>query len=72
MGKYERGKGLNVVYNEIKRFIRLNGYPPSVRELGELCGFASPATTQYYLDRLEQRGYIQKGNGRNRAIKVLK
>ena len=72
MSKYERGQGLEIVFNVIKDFVKNNGYPPSVREIGEVCGFTSPATVQYYLDRLENKGYISKGNGRNRAIKIIK
>jgi len=75
MGKriYELGDGLNIVYNTILDYVKTNGYPPSVREICRLCNFKSTATTQYYLNRLEQKGYILKGKGRtSRTIKLLK
>ena len=69
---YEKGQGMKEVYNTIKQYINENGYPPTVREIGEICGFTSPATVQYHLIRLEQQGYIQKQDGKSRAIKILK
>ena len=72
MSKYETGKATELVYEEIKYYIKKYGYPPSVREIGEIMGFTSPATVQYHLDKLVKNGYIEKGNGRNRAIKLLK
>ena len=49
---------------EILEFIRekilANGYPPSVREIGEAVDLKSTATVHGYLSRLEQKGYIKK------------
>ena len=42
----------------IKKFIRENNYPPSVREICKEVGFKSTASVQYYLDKLESDGLI--------------
>ena len=52
----------------IKQFIAKRGYPPTVREIGEQANLHSTATTQFHLNKLEEKGYIKKGNGKNRTI----
>lgn len=48
----------------ILRFIRgyhdSNGFPPSVREIGEAVGLASTSTVHFHLERLQQQGRISK------------
>lgn len=44
----------------IEKQINKNGYPPSVREIGEAVDLKSTATVHGYLSRLEQKGYIKK------------
>lgn len=46
----------------IEKQINKNGYPPSVREIGEAVDLKSTATVHGYLSRLEQKGYIKKKN----------
>ena len=55
----------------IKKSIAKNGYPPTVREIGEQAHLSSPATTFFHLKKLEEKGYIKKGNSKNRTIEVL-
>ncbi len=56
----------------IKQFVAQNNYPPSVREICEEVGFKSTASAQYYLEKLQQQGYIRKSSdGKNRTIEVL-
>jgi repressor LexA len=55
----------------IKKFISNNGYPPTVREIGEAVGLSSPATIHSHLTHLELKGYIKKDDAKNRAIEVL-
>ena len=52
----------------IKTYIVSHGYPPTVREIAEALGVNSPATIQAHLDCLANKGYIKKGNGKNRTI----
>ena len=55
----------------IKKAIAKHGYPPTVREIGKIAGLSSPATIHFHLTKLEEKGYISKGNGLNRTIEVL-
>ena len=59
------------ILNALKQFIATRGYPPTVRELGEAVGLSSPATTQFHLNKLEEKGYIKKDNAKNRTIELL-
>lgn len=56
-------------YNILKEFIKENKYTPTIRELGKLLGFSSPATTYYYLEQLEKKGLIKRISNRN--IKII-
>lgn len=55
----------------IKKLIAKNGYPPTVREIGAKANLSSPATIHFHLTKLEEKGYIKKGNSKNRTIEVL-
>ncbi len=61
----------NYILQIIKQLIAKNGYPPTVREIGEKANLHSPATTHFHLTKLEEKGYIKKGNSKNRTIEVL-
>ena len=55
----------------IKKLIAKNGYPPTVREIGDEAKLSSPATIHFHLKKLVNKGYIRKGSGTNRTIEVL-
>ena len=59
------------VLDFLKKSIANNGYPPTVREICKAMGLRSPATVQVHLDTLEDKGYIKKGDSKNRAIELL-
>ena len=56
------------IYEYIASWIREQGYPPSVREIGEAVGLKSPSTVHFHLKHLEEAGVIEKGAGKGRAI----
>ena len=56
------------IYEYIARCIREQGYPPSVREIGEAVGLKSPSTVHFHLKHLEELGVIVKGSSKGRAI----
>lgn len=56
------------IYRYIAACIREQGYPPSVREIGEAVGLRSPSTVHFHLKHLEEAGVIEKGVGKGRAI----
>lgn len=47
-----------------------HGYPPTVREIGNMLNLSSPATIQVHLNWLAEKGYIKKGDNRNRTIEL--
>lgn len=55
----------------IKQLIAKNGYPPTVREIGAKANLHSPATIHFHLKKLEEKGYLKKGNSKNRTIEIL-
>ena len=55
----------------VKKLIAKRGYPPTVREIGEQANLNSPATTHFHLKKLEEKGYINKGDGKNRTLELL-
>ena len=59
------------VYKMIKTFIKANGYSPSYEELKQLTGSKSKSHVHGLVHQLIRRGWIGKGNGRNRSIYIL-
>jgi repressor LexA len=50
--------------------IQEHGYPPSVREIGEAVGLASPSTVHNHLTILEHQGYVRRDPTKPRALEV--
>ena len=46
------------------------GYPPSVREIADSVGLASPSTVHAHLEALQRKGYIRKDATKPRAIEI--
>lgn len=59
------------ILNFIKNEVKLKGYPPSVREIGEAVGLASSSTVHGHLARLESKGLIRRDPTKPRAIEIL-
>jgi len=57
--------------NRIKRFIKAEGYPPTVREIAEMMGGSSSSHGEYYVRALERAGYITHTKGKARALRVV-
>ena len=56
------------IYDYIAACVRTQGYPPSVREIGEAVGLRSPSTVHFHLKKLVDAGMIETGAGKGRAI----
>ena len=56
------------IYAFIAQTIQEQGYPPSVREIGDAVGLKSPSTVHFHLKHLEELGVIGKSAGKGRAI----
>lgn len=61
-----------ILYEAIKKFIKENGYSPTVRELCEITNKKSPATTFNKLKHLKRMNYITYEENKPRTIKILK
>lgn len=66
----ELSKMQQKIYDYLVSCIREQGYPPSVREIGEAVGLKSPSTVHFHLKHLEEAGVIEKGAGKGRAISL--
>jgi len=51
-------------------FQRENGYPPTIRQIGEHIGVASTSQVTYYLRQLEDSGHIERDQHTSRSIRV--
>ena len=56
------------IYDYIAETIQRQGYPPSVREIGEAVGLKSPSTVHFHLKHMEELGVLTKGAGKGRAL----
>ncbi len=54
----------------IKDHVDSRGYPPSMREIGEVVGLYSPSSVAYQLKALEEKGWIRRDPKLPRAIEV--
>ena len=54
----------------IKTAVEDQGYPPTMREIGEKAGLSSTASVTYQLQILEEKGWIRRDASRGRAIEI--
>lgn len=59
------------VLEGIDRIAREKGYPPTVREIGELLGLRSSCTVQRHLEALERKGYVKRDRTKARSLEIL-
>jgi len=55
----------------IRASVEGRGYPPTMREIGEAVGLASPSSVKHQLTTLERKGYLRRDPHRPRAIEVV-
>lgn len=58
------------VLQVIQDYVARHGYPPSIRQVGELAGLASPSSVQYQMRALEAKGFIRRDPHLPRAMEV--
>ncbi len=67
-------KGLTERHQKILDFLNLRmreqGYPPSIREIGEATGISSTSVVTYYLKQLEDMGLIERDAKFSRAVRL--
>ena len=67
MGK-KVGKRQLQIYEFLKEFTKEKGYSPSIREISNEIGLASPSTVHIHLKALEEHGYIKRDANKSRSI----
>jgi repressor LexA len=55
----------------VNSHVDANGYPPTVREIGQAVGLTSPSTVHAHLARLESSGLIRRDPTKPRALEVI-
>ena len=56
------------IWRPLVTYVDDHGYPPTVREIGEEVGLASPSTAHAHLANLERVGLIKRDPSKPRAI----
>lgn len=56
----------------LSRFQEDNGYSPSIRQIGDSINVKSTSLIDYYLNQLQEMGYIEREGRISRSIRVLK
>ena len=56
------------IWNYLVEYVDRHGYPPTVREIGEQVGLASPSTVHAHLANLERAGLLRRDPTKPRAL----
>jgi len=59
------------IFDFIKRYTDINGYPPTVRDIGKAVGLASSSTVHAHLANLEKLGLLRRDPTKPRAMELL-
>ena len=59
------------IYDFILAYHRGHGYPPTVREIGDKVGLASPSTVHAHLANLERAGLLRRDPTKPRALELI-
>ena len=59
------------ILDVIQRAVATQGYPPSMREIGDAVGLSSLSSVTHQLNQLELSGYLRRDPHRPRALEVL-
>jgi repressor LexA len=54
----------------VRSYIEKHAYPPSFREIGRATNISSTSVVKYNLERLQDRGYIERTGDISRAIRL--
>lgn len=60
------------VLDFIRESVRVNGYPPTVREICAALDLSSPSTVHAHLANLERLGFIRRDPSKPRALDVVR
>ena len=58
------------IWSFLTEYVDSHGYPPTVREIGEAVGLASPSTVHAHLANLERAGLLRRDPTKPRALEL--
>jgi repressor LexA len=58
------------IFEFVSSYVDAHGYPPTVREIGEAVGLASPSTVHAHLANLERAGLLKRDPTKPRALEL--
>jgi repressor LexA len=58
------------IWDYLVEYTDRHGYPPTVREIGEAVGLASPSTVHAHLANLERAGFLKRDPTKPRALEL--
>jgi repressor LexA len=70
-GAWMLSKRQREIFDFVVEYADKHGYPPTVREIGEAVGLASPSTVHAHLANLERAGYVKRDPTKPRALEVV-
>ena len=59
------------IWNFLVEYVDRHGYPPTVREIGDQVGLASPSTVHAHLANLERAGLLRRDPTKPRALELI-
>jgi repressor LexA len=59
------------IWDFLVEYVERHGYPPTVREIGQAVGLASPSTVHAHLANLERAGLLHRDPTKPRALELL-
>lgn len=59
------------IWQFLAEYVDSHGYPPTVREIGDAVGLASPSTVHAHLANLERAGLLRRDPTKPRAIELV-
>jgi repressor LexA len=59
------------IWEFVVEYVDTHGYPPTVREIGEAVGLASPSTVHAHLANLERAGLLRRDPTKPRALELV-
>ena len=59
------------IWEYLVGYVERHGYPPTVREIGQAVGLASPSTVHAHLANLERAGLLRRDPTKPRALELL-
>jgi repressor LexA len=59
------------IWGFLVEYVDRHGYPPTVREIGEAVGLASPSTVHAHLANLERAGLLRRDPTKPRALELV-